>query len=315
MLPEAIVNACGLGLQAVSRTLTFRIFVNDDGSIANVTMKPGFAVITRCTYESAVPLIQTTELRLLNEIAQKRRMYRETHGAITIDKPEVHLYVQKGHPVIEPITATPASELVREMMILAGEAVAWWAFEQKLPFPFYCQDAPTERNKFPNGLAGVYARLRTMKAGYVSTSPRAHHGLGISMYTQVTSPLRRYADLIAHEQMRSYLSEVYGYTYPPALPVDEVTERLGRASFQVSMLRKAEKASELHWTLVWLMEHPDWTGTGIVIQTGSMSQIYIPELGMETWGKAGTLELNTEVKLKLLKVQLPKLEAVFQILG
>lgn len=314
MLPEALIDACGLGLHPVSRTLTFRILVHDDGSIEQVTMKPGFAAITRCTYESALPLLATTALGTLKAIAQKRKQYREAHGAVTIDKPEVHLYVQEGHPVIEPIVPTPATDLVREMMILAGEAVAWWAFEQKLPFPFYCQDAPTERTNFPEGLAGMYARLRTMKAGYVSTSPRAHHGLGVSMYTQVTSPLRRYADLIGHEQIRAYLSELYEYTYPAPLPIDDITERLGRAGFQVSMLKKAEKASELHWTLVWLMEHPDWTGTAIVVQTGILSQLYIPELGMETWIKAGSLALNAEVTLKLLKVQLYKLEAIFQIL-
>ncbi|HPD79738.1 MAG TPA: RNB domain-containing ribonuclease [Spirochaetales bacterium] len=315
MLPEALIKFCGLGLQTLSRTLTFRILIHDDGSIASVTMKPGFAAITRCTYESAVPLIETTELRTLYEIAQKRKQYREARGAVTINKPEVHLYVREGHPSIEPIIPTPASELVQEMMILAGEAVAWWAFEEKLPFPFYCQDAPVDRTSFPPGLAGMYARLRTMKAGYVSTSPRAHHGLGISMYTQVTSPLRRYSDLLAHQQIRSYLAKVYGYEYPQLLPIDEITERLGRASFQISALRKAEKASELHWTLVWLLEHPDWTGTGIVVQTGSLNQIYIPEIGLETFIKGNQLAINDTVQLKLLKVHLPKLEAVFHVVG
>ncbi len=315
MLPEALIDLCGLGLTPLSRTLTFRILIHDDGSIASVTMKPGFAAITRCTYESAVPLIETTELRTLYAIAQKRKQYREARGAVTIDKPEVHLFVKEGHPCIEPIIPTPASELVREMMILAGEAVAWWAFEEKLPFPFYCQDAPLDRTAFPPGLAGMYARLRTMKAGYVSTSPRAHHGLGISMYTQVTSPIRRYSDLLAHQQIRSYLAQVYGYEYPGLLPIDEITERLGRASFQISALRKAEKASELHWTLVWLLEHPDWTVTGIVVQTGSLNQIYIPELGLETFIKGKQLALNDTVQLKLLKVHLPKLEAVFELVG
>ena len=254
MLPDSFITECGLGMQSTSRTLTFRIFVKENGEIASVTMRPGMATVTRATYESACPLLADTPLKTLAEIAAARKTYREQHGAVIIDKPEVRVHLQEGHPIIDQITPTPATELVREMMILAGEAVARWAFETGLPFPFYCQDAPMERNSFPEGLAGAWARIRTMKAGYVSTSPRAHHGLGIGMYTQVTSPLRRYSDLIAHEQMRAYLAETFGYGYPKLVSEEAITEQLGRASFQVASLRKAERASDMHWTLVWLQE-------------------------------------------------------------
>ncbi len=46
------------------------------------------------------------------------------------------------------VPPTRSSEIVREMMLLAGEAAARWALERKIPFTFSSQEAPSSRRTF-----------------------------------------------------------------------------------------------------------------------------------------------------------------------
>ncbi|HOX92572.1 MAG TPA: RNB domain-containing ribonuclease, partial [Spirochaetales bacterium] len=175
-----------------------------------------------------------------------------------------------------------------------------------LAFPYYSQEAPGSSDGLPDGLAGEFAKRRLMRGGMAGTLPRAHQGLGVSMYAQVTSPLRRYGDLLAHQQIRAAL-ELSGAA---PLPPDELSMRLARAQAGAQALRKAERNSELHWSLAWLIKHPDWTGTGIVVQSGQDSLVYLSQLGMETRIK-GHYELNEEKAMRFLKADLARLEAAF----
>ncbi|MCP4651637.1 MAG: RNB domain-containing ribonuclease, partial [PVC group bacterium] len=54
-------------------------------------------------------------------------------------------------------------------------------------------------------LAGMFACRRKLKPAVLQTIPEKHSGLGLEHYTRVTSPLRRYLDLLVHQQLRAYL--------------------------------------------------------------------------------------------------------------
>jgi len=92
-------------------------------------------------------------------------------------------------------------------MILANRLVAEWFIEHKVPALFRIQNAPEE----PIALVGYdpvsFFRLRRqIKRTEVSPVPKPHSGLGIKAYVQMTSPIRRYADLTAHRQIRGMLA-------------------------------------------------------------------------------------------------------------
>ena len=199
------------------------------------------------------------------------------------------------------------------MMVLAGEAAARWAFDRGLPFPYYSQEAPGSREGLPSGLAGEFAKRRLMRAGMAGVQPRAHQGLGVTMYAQITSPLRRYADLLGHQQLRAALARERGGTTAEALDADELSMRLARAAAGTSALRKAERASEAHWTLAYLVDREEWRGAGIVVQAGQEALVYIPELGLETRIRGGGLEPNQELSLRFLKADVVKQDASFEI--
>ena len=306
MLPDSALDRFGLGLSEVSRALSIRISVGEDGSIREAEILPSFVKVARLSYGQADPLLAEGALAALDRIAHLRHAARIAAGAVDIDIPEVRVWVDGGEPRVDEIPAYRSSSVVRELMVLAGEAAARWAFERSLPFPYYSQEAPQDSASVPPGLAGEFAKRRLMKAGMAGPQPRAHRGLGVPFYAQFTSPLRRYSDLLAHHQARASLAA------RKPLAEDEISALLGRAAAAAGQLRQAERASQLHWTLVRLARDPGWTGSGIVVGAGNgYATVYIPSLGLETRIRLAQAELNDEIALRLTGTDLARQEARF----
>jgi exoribonuclease-2 len=283
-----------------------------DGAVASVEIVPSFVAVRRASYQQADGLLGSGPLAALDAVARTREAYRAAGGAVDIDIPETRVWVDRSSGKPEPRVESPpkarSQTLVRELMVLGGEAAARWAFERDLPFPYYSQEAPSDSGGLPEGLAGEFAKRRLMRGGMAGTLPRAHRGLGVSFYAQATSPLRRYADLLAHRQIRAAL----GGRDP--LPADEVSERLARAAAAGALLRQAERASEAHWTLAWLADRPGVELDGVVVGLGSWGlAVFVPAIGLETRVKGPELALNAAVRLKLVGVDLPKRDARFSL--
>lgn len=97
------------------------------------------------------------------------------------------------------------------------------------------------------------------------------------MYSQATSPLRRYLDLVVHQQLRAHLRGA------PLIDHEGMVERIGRADVLTGAVRKAERQSNRHWTLVWLQQHPDWRGEAVVVdRRDRRGTLLIPELALDT---------------------------------
>lgn len=309
MLPDSALDRFGLGLSGVSRALSVRIRLDTDGSVRDAEILPSFVKVARLSYGQADPLLESGPLAELDRIAKVRNEIRSAGGAVDIAIPEVRVWMDAGEPRIDSIPEYRSSAVVREMMILAGEAAARWAFDRSLPFPYYSQEAPQDAASLPPGLAGEFAKRRLMKAGMAGPQPRAHRGLGVPFYAQFTSPLRRYSDLLAHHQVRAVLAG------RKPLGEDEISVLLGCAAAATALIRQAERASQLHWTLAFLGRRPGWTGEGIVAGNGSPCSVYIPSLGMETRVRLGGTELNANVSLRLSGVDLARQDARFEPVG
>jgi len=314
MLPDAALDRFGLGLADTSRALSFRVALDADGLVADVRVVPSRVRVTRLSYGTADPILAAGPLAELARVAALRKAYRQRNGAIDIDIPEVRVWVDAGAPRIDPVPHFASSGVVREMMVMAGEGLARWAFDRNLPFPYYSQEAPGSRDDLPEGLAGEFAKRRLMRAGMAGVQPRAHQGLGVTMYAQATSPLRRYGDLLGHQQARAALAADAGRKAEAPLPADELSMRLARAAAGGQAVRKAERQSELHWTIAWLLDRPGWEGDAVVVQAGSGDALlYVPEIGLETKVRNAGLELNQSVRVRFQKADIARLEAQFSI--
>jgi len=315
MLPDSALARFGLGLTETSRALSFRIIPEDDGMPGEISVVPSFVRVTRSSYGEADALLGSGPLSELARIAGVRMAWRKHNGAVDIDVPEARVWVDAGKPRIDPVPRHASSAVVREMMVLAGEGLARWAFDRNLPFPYYSQEAPGSREDLPEGLAGEFAKRRLMRAGMAGVQPRAHQGLGVTMYAQATSPLRRYGDLLGHQQARAALALETGQSSAKPLPADELSMRLARAAAGNQAVRKAERQSELHWTIAWLLDRPGWEADAVVVQSGGGDvSLFIPEIGLETRIRASGMELNQTLRVKFMKADISKLDAQFSVL-
>lgn len=146
-------------------------------------------------------------LRMGLAFAEARQKRRVADGAVIIERPDVDISLSgEGGDIevtLEPAPCAPHAQLlVSEMMILANAGLALWAKEAGIPLLYRTQDVAV-----PREFAGVWrsapdiARVvRAMAPASLDTTPRPHAGMGLPAYCSVTSPLRRYPDLINETQ-------------------------------------------------------------------------------------------------------------------
>jgi exoribonuclease-2 len=67
------------------------------------------------------------------------------------------------------------------------------------------------------------------------------------------------------------------------LSAQEVTERIAESELATAAVRRAERLSNLHWKLIYLKEHPDWRGEGVVVAKEERKDaVLVPDLALET---------------------------------
>jgi len=288
MLPPAVVEQLGLGLKDPSPALSFRLEIDEDGLISDVSVMPSWVRVERLSYQDADPRLQTPPLAGIHQITQRAHERRLRAGALDLKWPEARIRVdehdQEDAPVIDiqPLTWLQSRDMVAEAMILAGEGAARFAAEREIPFPFSSQPTPDPEAVAmaatqPDGPASDFSRRRCQRPGRVSGTPDPHAGLGVEMYARATSPLRRYLDLVAHQQLRGALGR--GQTMDPAT----VVERVGAAEAVAGGVRGGEADARRHWTLVYLQQRPEWEGTAVVVDVrGRRGLLLLPDLALET---------------------------------
>ena len=206
MLPPEAVARLGLGLDEVSPALSFGLELDEAGELRTVEILPSWVRITRLTYEEAATRLDEEPLRGLDRLAARYQERRYALGAISLDLPEVRIWLEGERIRIRPIAPLRSRDIVTEAMLMAGEGAARFALERGLPLPFTTQAPPTSDDR-PRDLAGMFALRRTLRPSEYSSVPGPHAGLGLPAYAQATSPLRRYLDLVVHQQIRAWLRQ------------------------------------------------------------------------------------------------------------
>lgn len=315
MLPDELTDRLAVGLQPESPALSIALVPTPDGDFELARLALSWLRVTRTTYEMAESRLDESPYRELLEIGAKNRQRRLAGGAVEIDLPEVKIKAAvNGTVTIMPLPSLRSRELVREAMLMAGEAVGRFATENNLPLAFTVQDPPFENDSLPKDLTGaspsvMWAQRRVMQRSRQSTAPGRHSGLGLNAYVQVTSPLRRYLDLLAHQQLRAHLRG------DAPLSSADITSRIGAVDAIAGAVRAAERQSNQHWTLVFLIQHPEWQGEAIVVENKpGRDVLLIPELAWETEiYRRPSLPLDSRVTLVLDGIDLAHKSARFKL--
>jgi exoribonuclease-2 len=318
--------------------LTFKITLANNGEIDEIDTFPSTVKGKRLTYKEADELIYTYNdmyndtykythnnmesiaiLHTLCTLAERNLNRRLASGAVSIDLPETQISLNEGRVAIEPIVPYRSADMVRECMLLAGEGAGLWAARHNLAIPYVVQETGNVPGNLPGnvpnespgdilaGLAGSYQLRRCMRPRNLSTKPGHHWGLGLDTYVQVTSPLRRYTDLLTHIQIRTVLRG------GNPLGADEVMARMNAGDAAAAAVTQAERASRRHWTMVHLADKKDSIWDAVALEKkGNRWVVIIPSIALETQVPLRTdAAPNDHLKLTLKSVNIPKAEAMF----
>ncbi len=307
MLPREATRRLGLGLDDQSPALSFALDVTSDGRIRDIDIVPSWVRVTRWTYEEAEERLDEPVPSKLLEIAQYYESRRRQAGAVEINLPEVRVTVRDGIISIKPFEPLQSRMLVREAMLMTGETVACFAQAHNIAIPFTVQPPPDAALPKVDNLSAMFARRKMMRPSQPSAAVGRHSGLGMEQYAQVTSPLRRYLDLVIHQQLRAFL---HGQTL---MTQQEILERIGSTTSIQRDLRRAERLSRRHWTHSYLLAHPKWQGEGVVVEHhGRRHVVILPDLDLETdIYLLNTYPLDSRLRLEIQDVNLAYLETRF----
>ncbi len=161
-------------------------------------------------------------------LALEARRGRPSAGAAALD---YSFHVEEGRVRIVPRKrGAPLDKLVSEMMVLVNSA---WG------------ELLAERD-----VAAIY-RVQSVGKVRLSVHPEPHEGLGVSCYAWMSSPLRRYVDLVNQWQLAAALA---GRKPPFARNSDALLAALRAFEEAYARYDEHQRAMESYWSLRWLLQ-------------------------------------------------------------
>lgn len=271
--------------------LSFGVILTDDGAIESYEIRCSQVQPTyRLTYADVDEMLELgveaePELLAIAQWAQRRQAWRVSQGAISIQMPESSIKVEGEQVDIQVLYDSPARNLVAEMMILTGEVAARYGQDHDLPLPFRHQPQPElppeeELLQLAPGFVRFCAIRRCMPRSEVSISPARHASLGLDSYCQVTSPIRRYADLVAHFQIKAHLRQ-------ETLPFSktDLTTLIPSVTTAAQEATQLERQTNRYWSLEYLRQQANQIWPAIVLrwlrEHENLALILLEDLGLE----------------------------------
>jgi exoribonuclease II len=327
MLPPAVTLALGLGLDEISPAISFKIGFDDNVTPICQEMSLSQIKVQRLSYGAADQLMDQAPFKAMSSITEQFRERRLAHGAAQIDLPEVkikttvsdetyHFPAPQELSIKNPTSGDPqyniaisdlprlkSRDMVTDAMLMAGEAIAEFLIKNKIPAPFASQ-SPPEEHSTPETMAQMFAFRKQFKRSELHLEPELHAGLGLEHYTRATSPLRRYSDLLVHQQLRAFIN---GETL---ISETEMLERISEADTGGRNTAMTERLSNRHWTLLYMQQHAEKVYRGVMVdKRDDRGTVLISELGIDVkMRRIGNRQLDDEVELKLNQINLPELD-------
>ncbi len=258
MFPERLgSDLASLNAGQLRPAISFRVVFDENGEEQSWSFAPSqITVRHRLTYHEADKLFAEDEgtlgtgLRQLLKLAEMLQANREACGGVSLNRPEMRISVHDGEiTVVEENQDTPSHRLVQEFMILANHLAAKYAIRNDVPIIYRTQDEPSENvhPPHPYNPAIFDQEVRKMRRTRLSTYPQSHAGLGLDLYTQISSPLRRYADLVIQRQLAASLcGQPLPYTQEELFGVLDNVEKTSAQN------RSLEREAEHYWMLEYL---------------------------------------------------------------
>jgi exoribonuclease-2 len=272
--------------------LSFSVILDEVGAIKDYAIYSSFIKPTyRLTYEDVDEMLHLEiqaeeEISTLAQLAKLRHQWRKSQGAINISMPEAIIKVSEDDQIkIDLLETSIARQLVAEMMIMTGEVTGKYCKKHQIPVPFRGQpqpDLPSEEELIilPAGPVRSCAIRRCMPRSEIGITPNRHASLGLETYIQVTSPIRRYTDLLTHFQLKAHLK---GALLPfTAEQMQEIIYSVTAASIEAISV---ERQTNRYWSLEYLRRNSEEVWQVMLLrwlrEDENLGLILLEELGLE----------------------------------
>lgn len=285
MLPPILSEeACSLCLGQDRATLSFIMEVDASGRIHRWMIRPGIVRVTRrLTYEQVDSLVETDEtFKTLFHLSERLREQRRDRGAVLLPLPEIHINVN-DHGMIQLERyekESPSQIIVSEWMIAANGIAASYLAERDLPAIYRCQAEcrpETEQIQSDYPIFHIYRQRRLFARAELETRPGPHCSLGMNPYTTVTSPIRRYVDLVVQRQIKADLNQGR-----PAYSQEALEKILTSVRVQLGKVAFVHRKWTRYWILRYLEQEDIQTLNAIVLdKNAKFAYLLLPDFLLE----------------------------------
>lgn len=242
--------------------------------------------------------------------ARSRENWRINQGAVIMHRPDQIITLDEANGEIivnmevEP-NKTDASRIVTEMMVLASSGMADWAFENNLPMIHRTQNITIAKD-----YAGIWSEpadlamvIRSLMPSILEIAPKRHAALAAERYIPVTSPLRRYSDLVNEGQIIHFLQ-----TGKPRWDGTALEFLLNSFNPSLELVGQVQKYRPRYWKLLYFRQQGDkrwWDGV-ITEENENFVMVNLPDQGIFAKGKREMFDERacpgTKVQIRLGKV-------------
>ncbi|MGE0087110.1 MAG: ribonuclease catalytic domain-containing protein [Desulfococcaceae bacterium] len=297
MLPQCLAeDQCSLKAGELRPATSTLIRLRPSGDIISSEICSSIIRVSRqLTYHEVNCMVEEDgDIAILYDIARQFRKRRLADRAVQISLPEINIWLdERGELTVTRINReSPGRMLVAEIMIMANWLNARFLAENRLPAIFRSQPAPRERlyKEDEGSLFQNWMQRKLLSRFVLSTEPEPHSGLGLDAYVTVTSPIRKYSDLITQRQIRA----VFGLDTPYSS--GEVQQTIHALEYPMSCVSKLQNRRKHYWLLKYLEGKTGQKEEAIVLgKRRNTYQVLMTEYMIEcTIPAAGGMNLKPE---------------------
>ncbi|MGH7923127.1 MAG: ribonuclease catalytic domain-containing protein, partial [Candidatus Binatus sp.] len=250
MLPDPIsCRAASLIAGEDRPVMTTDVRLSADGELVEASIYPArIPIMRRLDYDQVDRILApgngtdetAATVSRLYAAALQLRQRRRTAGAVLVQRREAKVRVHDDEVEITVLdNASPGRTLVAELMVLSNFVAARYAAMNRIPIIYRVQP------QLGGDLTSQRPRL--------SLHPEYHAGIGLDYYAQLSSPIRRYADLVLQRQLLGALKSDGQAT--SIYTVDELLTVLAGAENAEAFGRELERRAKRYWILRYLERH------------------------------------------------------------
>ncbi len=255
MLPPALSEGvCSLVAGKARAAMSVMVLLNLKGEVLEFDLVPSLVTVKRqLNYPEAERLAAggDWELQALAKLSEQLKQRRIEKGALLLPVPDVNISVDpegKVSVALSPVD-TISRSLVAEFMVLANTLSAQFVADRQAPGLFRAQDDPHQRLVAggEKDLFSVFRQRKQLKPGELLVYPKPHSGVGVMQYTTVTSPIRRFLDLVMQHQIKNML-----LGRGAMFSADELAGVVGDINTVLAKVNQVRRTRHRYWLLRYL---------------------------------------------------------------